>query len=214
MNNPSFAPWRSRLAVALAPDDPEQALGLAQAELERARELGQPRGIGVALRTCGVITGGVASSPLLEQAVEVLRDSPARLELAEAMCELGSAWRRAGRRADSREPLREAIVIAEGCGAELLARRSREELEATGARLRRRNVSGPESLTPSERRVAELAASGYANREIAQALFITTKTVGTHLAHIYQKLGLQGQQARDLLSERMRSSADETVTAT
>ena len=211
VNNPSFAPWRSRLAVALAPDDPEQALALARVELERAQELGQPRGIGVALRTCGIITGGAAGIPLLEQAVEALRDSPARLELADAMCELGSAWRRSGRRADSREPLREALVIAEGCGAELLAQRARQELEATGARLRRRSVSGPESLTPSERRVAELAASGYANREIAQALFITTKTVGTHLAHIYQKLGLQGQRARDLLGERMRS-ADERVT--
>ena len=79
------------------------------------------------------------------------------------------------------------------------------ELEATGARLRRR--SAPDrSLTPSERRVAELAASGYANREIAQALFVTTKTVGTHLAHIYQKLGLQGQQARGLISEQLRAA--------
>jgi len=212
VNNPSFVPWRSQLAVALAPDDPERALTLAEAELDRARELGQPRGIGVALRTCGVITGGAAGIPLLEEAVQVLRGSPARLELAAAMCELGSAWRRSGRRADSREPLREAIVIAEDCRAAPLAERARRELEASGARLRRREVSGPESLTPSERRVAELAASGYANREIAQALFITTKTVGTHLAHIYQKLGLQGQQARDFLGERMRSADDRVTT--
>jgi DNA-binding CsgD family transcriptional regulator len=213
VNNPSFAPWRSRLAVALAPDDLEQALALAQVELERARELGQPRGLGVALRTYGVITGGAAGVPLLEEAVQVLRGSPAVLELGAALCELGAAWRRTGRRAIAREPLREALMIAEGCGAQLLAQRAREELQATGARLRRHHVSGPDSLTPSERRVAELAASGYANREIAQALFITTKTVGTHLAHIYQKLGLQGQQARDLLSERMRPADDRVTTA-
>jgi len=206
VNNPSFAPWRSALAVALAPEDTAQALALAEGELERAREIGQPRGIGVALRACGIVTGGTAGIDLLEQAVQALRDSPARLELALALCELGAARRRSAQRTASREPLREALAIAERCGAEPLAERSRQELEATGARLRRHRVSGPESLTPSERRVAELAASGYANREIAQALFITTKTVGSHLAHIYQKLGLQGQQARDLLAEQIRAA--------
>ena len=85
-----------------------------------------------------------------------------------------------------------------------LAEVAHQELTVSGARPRRELLDGPEALTPSERRVAELAASGMQNREIAQALFVTTKTVGTHLAHIYQKLGLSGQQARELLAERLQ----------
>jgi DNA-binding CsgD family transcriptional regulator/energy-coupling factor transporter ATP-binding protein EcfA2 len=203
VNNPSYVPWRSALAIAIAPDDPDEARSLADGELARARELGQPRGIGVALRTCGVLAGGEPGMALLTEAVQTLRSSPARLELARAQCDLGGAQRRAGHRTLAREPLREALELAQRCGAEPLAQRAREELLATGAHLRRERLSGPEALTPSERRVAEMAAGSFTNRQIAEALFVTAKTVGTHLGHIYRKLDLDGPQAREQISQRL-----------
>jgi len=203
VNNPSYVPWRSILALALALDDPAHARTLAEYELARARDLGQPRGIGGALRVCGLLEGGSDGIEILSEAAVMLRSSPAKLELARTLCDLGAAQRRAGRRSDSREPLREALELAQRCDAEPLAEQAREELLATGAHPRRERLWGPDALTPSERRVAELAASGLTNREIAQSLFVTTKTVGTHLGRIYQKLDLQGAQARGQIAERL-----------
>jgi ATP/maltotriose-dependent transcriptional regulator MalT len=203
VNNPSYVPWRSALAAAIAHDDPEQARLLAEGELGRARELGQPRGIGVALRTCGSLAGGDDGIALLTEAVQTLEASPATLELSRALCDLGAAQRRAGQRTAARERLREALELAQRCGAEALEQRAREELLATGAHPRRQRMSGPEALTPSERRVAEMAAGGFTNRQIAEALFVTAKTVGTHLGHIYRKLDLDGPQARQLIAERL-----------
>jgi DNA-binding CsgD family transcriptional regulator len=197
--NPSVLPWRSTLALALATTEPGQARALADEELRCARWLGQPRGLGVALRACGLLRGGREGIALLAEATEVLRSSPARLELARTLYGLGAAQRRAGRRSAAREPLREALATAQACGATLLASRVQDELAATGVHMRRDHVSGPEALTPSERRVARLAASGLTNREISRSLFITVKTVGTHLGHIYDKLDLQGPQAREHL---------------
>lgn len=207
VNNPSYIPWRSELALALAHEDPEQARALADGELARAQELGQPRGIGVALRACGMLEGGDAGIALLSEAVQTLRQSPDSLELARALCDLGSARRRAGQRSAARAPLREALGLAQRCDAVPLAQRAKEELLASGAQLRRERMSGPEALTPSERRVAEMAAAGLTNREIAEALFVTAKTVGTHLGHIYRKLDLDGPHAREQLSERLGRDA-------
>jgi DNA-binding CsgD family transcriptional regulator len=80
-------------------------------------------------------------------------------------------------------------------GATALHERARTELAATGARPRRvMLLSGPDSLTPSERRIAELAAIGHSNREIAQALFVTPKTVEYHLRNAYRKLDIDGRE--------------------
>jgi DNA-binding CsgD family transcriptional regulator len=200
VDNPNSFPWRSTLALALATDEPDAARALAAEELERARRFGQPRGIGVALRACGILRGGADGIALLVEAADVLRASPARLELARTLYHLGAAQRRAGQRSAAREPLREVLVLAQECGASLLAGQVHEEIAATGVHMRRDHLSGPEALTPSERRVAELAASGLTNREISQALFVTIKTVGTHLGHIYDKLGLEGPEARERLA--------------
>jgi len=203
VNNPNFVPWRSALALALPPEDRDEARELVAEELQRARELGQARGIGVALRASARLSGSEEALFSLTEAIGVLRESPAQLELAYALADYGSALRRAGSRAAAREPLREALLLAQRCAADVLAQTIQEELRASGAHPRRQALAGPDALTPSERRVAELASAGLANREIAQALFVTTKTVGTHLAHIYQKLDLSGQQAREQLAERL-----------
>jgi DNA-binding CsgD family transcriptional regulator len=107
--------------------------------------------------------------------------------------ELGAALRRAGRRVEAREPLVEALDLAARCAARPLATRAREELNAMGARPRRDWRVGVEALTPSELRVARLAADGRTNREIAQALYVTLKTVEGHLAQVYGKLEIGGR---------------------
>ena len=129
----------------------------------------------------------------LEEAVENLTASPARLETARALIDLGAALRRRGRRTDAREPLRQGVELARACHALALAETGHQELIAAGARPRRLQFSGAEALTASERRVAELAASGLGNREIAQTLFVTIKTVENHLARAYQKLGIKSR---------------------
>jgi DNA-binding NarL/FixJ family response regulator len=120
----------------------------------------------------------------------MLERSPARLEHAKALTDLGAALRRANRRADAREPLRAALELARRGGALATARRAHEELAATGERLGRFAPVGVESLTPSERRIAGLAADGLTNRQIAQTLFLSVKTVESHLRGTYRKLDI------------------------
>ena len=123
----------------------------------------------------------------------MLSDSPALLERARSLTELGAALRRANRRKEARELLADGLELGERCSATVLAERARAELVATGARPRRAVRSGEAALTPSERRVAQLAAAGHTNRDIAQALFVTPKTIEVHLSHAYQKLGIRSR---------------------
>jgi len=197
---PNLHPWRSTLALALASDDLAEARALAKAELQLARDAGAPRAIGIALRACGLLADGQNRIELLQQSVAVLEASSARLELAHSLAELGAALRRAGARTAARAPLRRALDLAARCGATPLAERAREEAVAAGARPRRPWTSGVDALTPSELRVARLAAQAMGNRDIAQALFITTKTVSDHLSSAYRKLNIS---SRDQLAAVM-----------
>ena len=171
----------------------QQACRLAEAELADVRVFGAPRALGVALRTAGLCAGGQRGLDLLADSVAALADSPAVLERAKSLAELGAAQRRAGQRAAAREHLAEALDLAARCGARPLAARVREELKAAGARPRRDWRRGVESLTPTELRVARLAADGRTNREIAQTLYVTVKTVEGHLARVYAKLEISGR---------------------
>ena len=128
----------------------------------------------------------------LEEAVSVLRGSGAVLEHAHALVDLGAMLRRSGSRAQARTPLREALAIARSCGGVTLSRRAEEELRASGAR----DVapSAPDELTPSERRIAELAAQGLTNREIAAQLYVTVKAVEFHLSRVFGKLGIASRR--------------------
>jgi ATP/maltotriose-dependent transcriptional regulator MalT len=191
---PSPVPWRSRAALAqLALGDRDAARASAAEEVALARALGAPRALGLALRAEGLAIDADVSLALLEESVRVLGRSQATLELGWSLAELGSALRRQGRRADAREPLRRALDLATRRGAGALAEAARTELRATGARPRQSALSGPRSLTVSERRVAELAARGQSNREIAQSLFVSLRTVETHLTHAFQKLGIDSR---------------------
>jgi DNA-binding CsgD family transcriptional regulator len=183
----------------------EAARELAQAELADVRVFGAPRALGVALRVAGLAQGGGDGLGLLEESVISLRNSPALLERAHSLTELGAALRRANRRSAAREPLAEALELAVRCGARRLAARAREELKATGARPRRDWRTGVEALTPSELRVIRLAVEGRTNREIAQELYVTLKTVEGHLSRAYTKLGIEGRGDLPGVLEREKS---------
>jgi DNA-binding CsgD family transcriptional regulator/tetratricopeptide (TPR) repeat protein len=205
--NPAFMAWRSPAALALLQlGEQDEARRLAGEELSLARTWGAPRALGAALRAAGLVEGGEHGLGLLEEAVQVVSNSPAKLEQAKARTELGAALRRANRRSEAREQLRRALEIATICGAAPLAARAEIELLATGARPRRIALSGVASLTPSERRVAEMAAEGPTNREIAQTLYVTQRTVEVHLTSIYRKLAISSRsQLAAALAEPARA---------
>ena len=141
----------------------------------------------------GELESGTHGLELLREAVAVLEGSPARLERAHALAALGSALRRAGRRAEARGPLRSALALATSAGAEALANRAHDELVAAGARPRRDPIHSRTTITASELRVARMAADGMTNREIAQALFLSAKTVENHLRSVYRKLAIRSR---------------------
>jgi DNA-binding CsgD family transcriptional regulator len=151
-----------------------------------------------ALRVLGACEPGKAGLELLQAACELGQAAAPRLETIRALVDFGAALRRANRRTAAREPLQQAADAAAHSGARALYERARTELGATGARPRREVLlSGPKSLTPSERRIAELAAAGQSNREISQALFVTPKTVEYHLRNVYRKLAIEGRKDLD-----------------
>ncbi len=193
--SPTTASWRSDAALAhLALGEEREARALAGEEVALAQAFGGSCTLGIALRAAGLAEGGMRGIELLRQAVDVLERSAARLEHARALADLGAALRRAGQRADSREVLRASLDLAHRCGALALAERARIELIAAGGRPRRPVLTGLDSLTASERRVAQLAAAGHSNREIAQQLFVTARTVEGHLTHTYQKLAIGSRE--------------------
>jgi DNA-binding CsgD family transcriptional regulator len=190
MSHPAVVPWRSGAArAAFLTGDARLAGQLADRDLDLARRFGAPWALGLALRTAGEISGGDRGLDLLREAVAVLRGSDGRCELAAALAALGAALLSEGHRLVARECLAEAYALAHECGATALGATVRARLVAAGARPRRPALTGRDALTPRERRIATMAAAGMSNREIAEALFITRKTVETHLGRTFRKLG-------------------------
>jgi DNA-binding CsgD family transcriptional regulator len=192
--NPNGSAWRSILAATLDPSQRDDALRLAHDGLDDANRTGQRRAIGVAHRTLGLLESGDRRREHLQHAVATLDGSAARLEHARALVDLGAARRRDGKPKEAREPLRAGLDVAVACDATRLIARARSELTASGARVRRMRTTGRDALTASELRVAQLAADGRTNSEIAQGLFIATKTVDTHLSHVYAKLAISSRR--------------------
>jgi DNA-binding CsgD family transcriptional regulator len=183
--------WRAEAALTYAIlGNADEAQRLALEQLELARAFGRPRTVGISLRAYGLVAGGNPGLELLGEAVKTLEGSQSRLELARALTDYGGTLRRAGHRVQARIQLERALDLAHRCGARRIAARARAELVAAGAKPRRDAITGRDALTASELRVARLAAEGFTNREIAQALFITTKTAKGHLSHVYHKLGV------------------------
>jgi DNA-binding CsgD family transcriptional regulator len=202
---PGYIPWRSDAALAhLVLGDREAAGRLAEEELELAQAFRAPRALGVAKRAAGIVAGGERGELLLREAIDAFEHGDARLERARALADLGAMLRRRNRRTEARELLREALDVAHRAGAKPLAERTETELRATGARPRRVVLTGLDSLTASERRIAELAGQGLTNREIAQTLFVTARTVEGHLTSVFRKLGVD---SRDELPAALASGA-------
>jgi DNA-binding CsgD family transcriptional regulator len=189
-------PWRSAHALALAgAGDGDEARRLADEELRLTRAFAAPRALGISLRARGIVEPAGADIDLLHEAVDLLAGAGAALEHARALIDLGAALRRAGRRSEGVQSLRKGLDLAHRCGAGGLAAVAREELSVAGAKPRRDALRGRDALTASEVRVARMAAQGQANREIAQTLFVSLRTVETHLTHAYQKLAIDSRDA-------------------
>lgn len=200
VQNPALCPWRSRAALLLGAasggsrsgaarsDDKERARQLAAEEVELARAWGAPTALGRSLSALATVCEGDEAVELHEEAVATLEASPSAVERARGQLAFGATLRRLGRRAASRDPLRRAAALAEDCGAAPLRDRARAELVAAGARPRRTSLSGRDSLTPRELEITTLAAQGQSNAEIAETLFLTVRTVESHLSNAYRKL--------------------------
>jgi DNA-binding CsgD family transcriptional regulator len=192
--NPMALMWRSYAALAAARlGDRDRARELIGEELEIARRFGAPEPIGEALRVQALLAPSSDMAELAREAVAVLAESELRVAHARALIDLGAALRRRGHRRDARDPLREGLDLAHRCGTVIETDRALDELRATGARPRRPVLRGADALSAQERRVAALARDGLSNREIAEALFLTRRTVEMHLTGAYRKLDIEGR---------------------
>ena len=190
--NPTFDGWRSTAAVALTHlGRYAEATALAQSELAAARAFGAPVPIGRALTARALAEPDHrARASVCADALELLAGRAAPLESTRLRLELGSALARSGLRVHARDALAAALAEADRAGAFPLAERARRELVGTGLRPRRAAITGAGALTPRQREICELAAIGKGNRAIATELFLSIKTVETHLAAAYRKLGV------------------------
>jgi DNA-binding CsgD family transcriptional regulator/tetratricopeptide (TPR) repeat protein len=209
IENPAWAPWRSLAAFALHRlGRVDEARELARKELQLSRRWGAARTVGVSLRALGLVEGGPTGERLLREAVELLAPSRARLEHARALVDLGAALRRGNSRKEARELLGEGLELANMCGANALVKLANNELATTGAHPRKILLSGVDALTASERRVAHMAAEELSNKEIAQGLFVTVKTVEVHLSRVYRKLDITSRrQLADALEGPVKAAS-------
>ena len=189
------------LAEALVLAGDLEAARVVQADLEsRGRALGRRWAIATALRCRGLIAAveGRSDDALadLSEAVALHADIPQPFDRARTMLALGTAQRRAKQRAEGRASLEAALALFEELSAVLWADRARAEI----ARLGGRRARDSDELTETERRIAELAADGRSNREIAGELFVSERTVEANLTRAYRKLGVR---SRTELARRM-----------
>lgn len=198
--DPAALAWRLPAAIAHSRLGEEQLARTRLAEhVVLAERWGSASDLGAALR----VAARFESDPVVREqrigaALAVLADAPDRLEHAKALVDQAETWRALGRRTESRELLDRAAELARACGSPAVQQRASGALEALGDRPRRDVAAGPSSLTASERRVATLAVIGRTNRDIAQELFVSPKTVENHLGRVYTKLGIASR--RELVS--------------
>ena len=188
-DSPAVLDWRTKASQALAGTDIAQARRLATTQLDLAAAAREPRALGIALRAAGEVQGGEYGVALLRRSVSALTEARAPIEHARALVALGEAL---AARGDAREAgglLRAALRLAERSGAALVEARARRALEAAGDGVAADAPSTGRALSPSERRVVDLATDGRSPAEIADALFMTVRTVEWQLRSACAKLG-------------------------
>ena len=192
LNALSVGSWRLYLGTAAVrtKNFPLAESLVDDAHLERARLWGAPRAVSLALRVAGLARGGTAGVDMLREAVTYAERSEATVEHAHALVDLGRGLNKLGERTEAREWLLRGFDRAREQGALLLAGQTLKLIAEAGGRPRRLEVRGVGALTPGERRVADLVATGLSNRAVAEALFVTVKAVEAHLSKVYRKLGI------------------------
>jgi len=194
IRNPALTSWRAEGSFAYAArGQVREAQELAAENLVLARAFGAAVPLGRALRAAATAVELCERVPLLTEAIGLLDCPAGRLEYVAALIDLGATVRRLGDLQDARRRLRMAAHLATAYGSVRLATDAADALRAAGARPRRLVLTGPASLTPSERKVALVAAEGHTNTAIARTLFITEKTVEGHLARVYRKLAIESR---------------------
>jgi DNA-binding CsgD family transcriptional regulator len=185
-------PWRLQAAISLAATgDQARASDMLTAQRPITERWGLSRSIGAMQRAEGLVHN---SAEHLANAAATFETTPAPLEQAQTLIDLGAMRRRENQRTQARTALRAGLDVAQRCGADRLVTRATEELAACGARPRQLLLTGIDSLTASERRVARLAAEGKSNPQIAQHLYVSRKTVESHLSAIYRKLNINSRE--------------------
>jgi DNA-binding CsgD family transcriptional regulator len=198
--HPSFpAVLPHAIEAAIAVGELETAGALVDRLERQARALAEPWPLAVAARSRALLAAATgdfeASFEAFACALAGHERVPMPFERARTLLALGVVQRRARHRAEARASLQQALRIFQELGTPVWAEKAHAELGRIGGRRR------TEGLTPAERRVAELVAEGRANREVAAALFLSERTVATHLTHIYAKLGVR---SRTELARRLR----------
>ena len=185
---------KSLVPALMSAGHPDDALRIASPTLRLAQAFGQPRSIADASRASALAHTGGPDIEQLSAAATIYERIGARLELARTLLDIGSTLRRRRQPAQARSPLRQALDLARACDSHPLAERAEHELRAAGARPRRDRITGKDALTATEQRIAQLANDGLTNRQIAETLFVTRKTVSSHLEHIFRKLDIHARR--------------------
>ena len=170
------------------------AAGAAERLAEFTQAGGTDFGLGIQARSRALVTESRAAEGLYREAIDRLRRTQLRPELARAHLLYGEWLRRENRRVDAREPLRTAHEMLTAIGMEAFAERARKELQATGENVRKRTADTRDDLTAQERQIARLARDGLSSPEISARLFLSSRTVEWHLRNVFTKLGIRSRR--------------------
>jgi DNA-binding CsgD family transcriptional regulator len=194
IGEPAVVPWAADLVEALLRagrrSDAERALRRLE---EQAQQTGGKWAGAAAARCRGLLSSDEELDETFLHALDLHERTVGPFERARTLLCYGERLRRGRRRTDAREPLRASLEVFERLGAAPWAERARSELEATGEQLRRGDDHPSQRLTPQELQVALVVARGATNREAGAALFLSPKTIETHLGRVYRKVGVRSR---------------------